>query len=137
MVRQGLALVAAGACSALLVLAGAALPQQPTREDYNSGAFLYRAYCASCHGESGRGDGPVADIGPRPPDLTRLAQKAGGTFPRDDVRAVLSETRRVPGHAVPAMPNWLEIIRRTERDERVVRSSIEALVAHLESLQVR
>jgi mono/diheme cytochrome c family protein len=129
-------------CSALLagstVAAGVwpDMQHRTTREDYNSGAYLYRAYCASCHGPAGRGDGPVADLQRRPPtDLTTLAQKRG-TFSRSDVRAVLEGKRPLEAHSGPDMPAWREILLHTERgDERAVSARIEALVAHLELLQ--
>jgi hypothetical protein len=33
--------------------------KQPTA-DYASGVYLFRTFCASCHGVSGKGDGPIA-----------------------------------------------------------------------------
>jgi mono/diheme cytochrome c family protein len=109
----------------------------PPREDYNSGAYLYRAFCASCHGDSGRGDGPVASLSePRPADLTVLSERAGGVFPRARVMSALDGTSKLAGHDAPAMPNWSRVLRRTEGDdERVVRRRLEALVSHVESLQ--
>ena len=122
--------------SATLLMVWSTTAQDRVREDYNSGAFLYRTYCASCHGATGQGDGPVADLGPRPSDLTRLRAAHGGVFPRGDVRAALAGTRYVAGHATPAMPNWRDILRKTERaDERTLDARIDALVLHLESLQ--
>ena len=39
-----------------------------------SGSEMFRAYCADCHGTSGKGDGPlVAILKLAPPDLTSLA----------------------------------------------------------------
>ena len=38
----------------------------------SSGASLFRENCASCHGKSGNGDGPVAaKLDPKPPNLTK------------------------------------------------------------------
>ena len=129
-------LISIAALLMLWVAASASAPQQAEREDYNSGQYLYRVYCASCHGDTGRGDGPVADLGPRPADLTRLTAKQGGVFPRADVRATLDGTRPLPGHRTGAMPNWRETLRRTERlDERTLNLRIDALVSHIESLQ--
>ena len=118
-------------------VSGAPSQERPPREDYNSGAFLYRAFCATCHGEAGKGDGPVADIADRrPSDLTVLARRHGGTYPRDQVRAVLGNTPPVPGHEPPAMPNWRNVLRKTEGDdERVIRKRLEALVDHVATLQ--
>ena len=109
----------------------------PVQEDYNSGAYLYRAFCASCHGESGKGDGPVADLSERrPSDLTILSTRAGGVFPRVRVLGILDGTAAVRGHEPPAMPNWTRVLRRTEGDdERVVRKRLDALVSHVETLQ--
>jgi mono/diheme cytochrome c family protein len=124
---------------AVLVAVGwmtSAILQTPVREDHNSGGSLYRAFCASCHGSSGHGDGPVADLGPRPSDLTRLSARNAGVFPRADVRATLEGTRRAPGHETALMPNWREVLRKVERsDERTIAARIEALVSHVESLQ--
>ena len=54
------------------------------------GSELYRIFCASCHGNQGYGDGPVAAIlKPAVPDLTRIAARNGGTFPVERVRATI------------------------------------------------
>jgi mono/diheme cytochrome c family protein len=68
---------------------------------------LYDRLCASCHGPDGRGDGPVAkDLVVRPADLTTLAARHGGTFPRERVVNVLSGQRRVAAHGTREMPVW-------------------------------
>ena len=110
---------------------------RPPHEDHNSGAYLYRAYCGSCHGPDGRGDGPVADLTrPRPADLTRLASQHDGVFPRADVRELLAGRRLVTGHDTAVMPNWREVIRRVQHgDDRAADAAIDALVLHLETLQ--
>src|SRR4051794_12575289 len=42
------------------------------------GARLYRAYCAGCHGETGRGDGPAGlRFTPRPTDFVTGPWKRG------------------------------------------------------------
>jgi mono/diheme cytochrome c family protein len=122
--------------AAAVAIASTAAQTRDDRPDYNSGAYLYRAFCASCHGDSGAGDGPVADLGPRPTDLTRLSAAKGGVFPRKDVRAVLDGARPIAAHGAPAMPKWREVLRRVERaDERTIDARLDALVSHLESLQ--
>jgi mono/diheme cytochrome c family protein len=129
-------LFSVAALLAMGVMAWGAAPQKPEHEDYHSGAYLYRTFCASCHGPTGQGDGPATDLGPRAPDLTRLRASNGGVFPRADVRAVLDGTRPVPGHQTSAMPKWRDVLRRTERvDERTLSARIDGLVSHLESLQ--
>jgi mono/diheme cytochrome c family protein len=62
----------------LIVLTAPAFPTtfftSPTGYTVQSiavGAELYSQHCAGCHGQRGRGDGPVAkDLQPPPPDLT-------------------------------------------------------------------
>jgi putative copper resistance protein D len=46
-------------------------PTEYTVQSIAVGAELYAQHCAGCHGQHGRGDGPVAqDLQPPPPDLT-------------------------------------------------------------------
>jgi mono/diheme cytochrome c family protein len=131
--------------TSVLVLAGFAgamsvAPAQtpPARDGKASGAQLYKAFCASCHGETGKGDGPAADLStPRAPDLTMIQRKAGGTFPRAQLLGRLDGTNPPKGHEAQ-MPNWRNVLRRTEGDdERVIQKRLEELVSHVEALQVR
>jgi len=47
-------------------------------------------YCSACHGIGGRDDGPAAPALRTPPaDLTRMAQRRGGRFPRAEIAAVI------------------------------------------------
>ena len=65
------------------------------------GASLYRAYCASCHGAAGRGDGPaVSGLASFVPDLTRIAERDGDC----DVAHVRAHITEAGMHA--AMPDW-------------------------------
>ena len=49
-----------------------------------TGDYLFRTYCAACHGTSAKGDGPLADsMRTRPADLTEIAKRNKGIFPRD------------------------------------------------------
>lgn len=53
-----------------------------------TGAADYAQFCVACHGASGKGDGPAAaGMKPGPADLTQLARKNGGQFPRLRVMA--------------------------------------------------
>jgi mono/diheme cytochrome c family protein len=114
-------------------------PPTPPREDPASGAYMYKTFCASCHGETGRGDGTVSDLlRQKPNDLQRLAESAGGTFPRERVARIIDGRTPLAGHDRAGMPVWGDVFRTTEgTNERAIARRIDALVAHLESLQVR
>src|SRR5436190_24402032 len=85
-----------------LLVVTAALPlivtaQNPaTRQDRSASpevnrAKIFRDNCAACHGPDGKGHGPAAGaLRHAPPDLTLIAQRNGGTFPADKVKAVIA-----------------------------------------------
>ena len=60
-------------------------PRTRTSESINRGRFLYETYCLVCHGQTGRGDGPISSA-------------AGGPF--FGVRSLVSDTiaRRTDGY---------------------------------------
>jgi mono/diheme cytochrome c family protein len=106
--------------------------------DSLSGRDSFERYCASCHGRTGRGDGPVAaEVLTPPADLTTLARRNDGTFPRALVVAYVEGTGRpVPAHGPTSMPVWGSIFRAFDPSDARVRQRIENLVAYIESLQV-
>ncbi|MFO7287122.1 MAG: cytochrome c [Gammaproteobacteria bacterium] len=137
------ALIAANApillATTLGVAAGPALAQTFGLSDY-SGAELFDRFCAACHGSSGRGDGPVAPtLNVAVPDLTRLAERNDGTFPAQDVRAVIDGRALVVAHGPRTMPVWgYEFWVEEGGDieaERNARELIDRLVRHIESIQ--
>lgn len=81
----------------------AALMTTPAHaQDTSEGGMLFRNYCATCHGLTGEGDGPM---GPalllQPTDLTALQSENGGDFPL--VRVIKRIDGRDPlvGHGSP------------------------------------
>lgn len=115
--------------------AGAAATAPPDRRAI--GAQLYRTHCAVCHGEAGRGNGPMALTLRRPPsDLTRYTARNGGTFPSAQLRRVI-DGRDVPSHGPGDMPVWGEVFRRATGDTGQAQARIDALVIFLESIQSR
>jgi mono/diheme cytochrome c family protein len=101
----------------------------------------YRRLCASCHGVDGRGHGPVAPaLAIPPPDLTTLARRNGGVFPRALVEAMLAGGRNVPAHGTREMPVWSERFEPTGTGATAVaaayaRRRTEAVLGYLESIQ--
>jgi len=125
------------------ILAAPAESQNPRPSPTFPGESLvgrdsFDAYCASCHGPGGRGDGPVAPaLKAVPADLTALSSRNDGVFPRAGVRAVLAGTgRTVSAHGTTEMPIWGPLFRMFESDARA-RVRIDNLVTYIESLQTR
>ncbi len=84
---------------------GVSLDEGPThRLSLAAGARVWRARCASCHGQGGRGDGPAGTgLTPPPANLTDAALLAAAT-PLAFYRKV---THGVPGTAMPAFERAL------------------------------
>ena len=136
-----LAVGAAALFAALLLAPAMAAAQEPTSTTQSTaGATFYQTYCVACHGNSGRGDGPLAaSMKRKPSNLTEIAKRNGGLFPSDLVFRTIDGSQPVRGHGGPDMPAWGDAFMRSreagdpERSKRV----IQALVEYLESLQVR
>jgi len=81
------------------------VPVKPTSAA--SGQEMYKSYCAVCHGVDGTGNGPAAPaLKVPPPDLTTLAQKAGGKYPSLKVSSVIRGEEALPAHGSKEMPIW-------------------------------
>jgi mono/diheme cytochrome c family protein len=103
------------------------------------GRASFQAYCASCHGREGRGDGPVAtQLKVRPADLTTIAARREGVFPHDYILQTIDGRIELMAHGGRAMPVWGKIWRPDPSDPE---SEVEAervlteLVHYLESIQ--
>jgi mono/diheme cytochrome c family protein len=103
----------------------------------NSGAEMFKSYCAPCHGADAKGAGPAsADLKTTPPDLTTLAKRHDGKFPSDYVANVLRNGIKAPAHGSSDMPVWGPLLAAVSgRDEAIVSMRISNLVRYLESLQ--
>ena len=72
-----------------------------------SGLQLYKRYCAVCHGNDLKGNGPVSpEFKNLPADLTTLAQRHDGKFPDEYVQNVLRNGVKKPAHGDTEMPIW-------------------------------
>lgn len=72
-----------------------------------SGKELYVRFCASCHGVTGTGDGPVAgSFKVEVPDLTLVAKRAKGLYPRDRIEKIIDGRYIVAAHGSRTMPVW-------------------------------
>lgn len=125
--------VSIGACRSSPV----AMPQP------KDGAALFLTLCASCHGELGRGDGPVAPllVNP-PPDLTSIAQRNNGFFPALEVERVIDGRTGRAVHGTRNMPVWgRQLYFSADANDPVARAradeAIRLLSEHIRSLQVQ
>ena len=89
----------------LIVLLAAGCSSRYAEEP--SGRDVYLRHCASCHGDLGQGDGPVAaSLKKTPTDLTGIAQRAGGRFDERRVMQVIDGRALVAEHGPRNMPVW-------------------------------
>ena len=102
------------------------------------GPDLFRAYCASCHGKDGKGNGPVAPaLKATVPDLTLIAKTNRGTFPVARVRRIILGEGMIASHGSREMPVWGPIFHQVEADVDRGPVRVENLVKYLESIQVK
>lgn len=134
--------------TALLLLTALPLVSLPGRAQTNPAALqqsleqgrrTYQIHCASCHGSTGQGDGPVAkDLKIAPTDLTRLTARNNGQFPRDQTYMTIDGRQEVRGHGTSTMPVWglsFQVQGSDKNQETEVRERIQDLLAYLRSIQ--
>ena len=81
--------------------------EMPTEAD---GLQVFQDNCVMCHGSGGKGDGDAAQMmSPRPPDLTRIALRNRGVFPRAEVLSMIDGYTR-PDVAGVDMPEFGDLL---------------------------
>ncbi len=99
----------------------------------SAGEATYMAYCALCHG-TGTGPGMFADaLNKAAPDLTRVAKRNGGMFPRARVEAIIRDGG-ITGHGTMRLLAWEQYFRQDVPPERTDQI-VEDLVSYLEKQQ--
>ncbi len=87
----------------LSIFASEALAQQTT----DFGKIEFESNCASCHGLTGKGDGPLSLVyRAQTADLTTIQQRNGGVFPAQRMYEVIDGRQEVAAHGPRAMPVW-------------------------------
>ena len=125
---------------ALLAASFASVPLQAADYATYTGKDLFNKFCASCHGTSARGDGPIAkSLRTRPANLTTIARRYGGTFPTKRIEEIVDGRVQVIAHGPSAMPVWGEEFTRSEAGnpdaERDTAQVIHKIVEYLKSIQ--
>ena len=132
--------LAALVSSAGVTVIGASPRTPPAQQTAFAGSDLFRTYCATCHGTGAKGDGPLAEmLKKRPADLTLFAKNNNGTYPAELVGRIIDGREPEPGHGGKDMPVWGDAFKQSESrpDEASIKARVDALVRHLESLQVK
>jgi len=103
----------------------------------SSGKDMYTAYCASCHGKDGKGNGPAASaLKSVPTDLTQLAASNGGRFPENHVYQAIKGDSGTPSHGSKDMPVWGPIFEALgTKNDGVVQLRIRNLTKYIASIQ--
>lgn len=117
---------------ALIAPSNSEAGQKPSFVD--KGHKLFDQYCATCHGLTAKGEGPVAaalKVGP--PDLTAI-QQPGEKFPFYRVQTRIDGEKEVAAHGTSKMPVWGPVLRRTS-GEMQRHADLYSLVKYIESIQ--
>lgn len=128
----------------LLVLAAAILAASTfaAQAQEDPGKTEFMTACAICHGESGMGNGPFADLlNIEVPGLTGLAAANDGEFPFLDTLMIVDGRSGVRGHGGP-MPIWGDRYEKAALEkvgvygaEMITRGRLLTLVEYIESIQ--
>lgn len=105
--------------------------------DPSSGEAMYKAYCASCHGVDGRGEGPAASaLRVRPTNLMMLTAKNKGVFPAAHIAEIIKGDNLTAAHGNKEMPVWGPVfLRLSKSDPAQMQLRIRNLTKYLESIQ--
>ena len=122
----------------LLLIGSAAMAQT---HSVDQGHVLYEAFCASCHGTTGEGDGPTASsLSTRPSNLRLLSARYGSPLPEDQIAKFIDGRIDVKAHGPRAMPVWGETAWAKPEGASGparVKSWVAKVVAYLQSIQKR
>ena len=102
-----------------------------------SGRQMFDAYCASCHGQGGKGNGPAAPaLKSTPTDLTQLAVKNGGNYPASHIVQVIKGDMMTAAHGSKEMPVWGPVFLYLEQqDPAMAQLRVRNLTKYIESMQ--
>ena len=114
-----------------------------TKNGVELGRQEYIKSCAICHGDDGKGDGPLSNrLDKKPPDLTQIQKNNDGIFPFIHLHKVIDGRESIDPHGSRTMPiwgdrlsgeSWFEVS--TKHAETLARGKIFEMLLYLESIQ--
>jgi mono/diheme cytochrome c family protein len=121
----------------LIALCLACMTSVASADDLAEGRALYLQYCASCHGISGAGDGPLAgELTTPPTNLRLLYERFGNPLPEAQIVRYIDGRAEVRAHGPRDMPVWgRRFYYPAHGRQRVIRNAIMKLVIYLQSIQ--
>ncbi len=144
---NGFAVIAVVVAANMTPMDGYAQAPNIDAQTRDIGMREYVNNCAVCHGDWGKGDGPLAVLLKKPvPDLSAIQKNNSGVFPFDRIYGIVDGREEVAAHGLREMPVWgksfskkaegyfLEFVGPKEL-ESFVRGRIVALVGYIYSLQ--
>ncbi|GJL65107.1 MAG: hypothetical protein NPIRA05_00780 [Nitrospirales bacterium] len=101
--RRIAVLIFAGVLIWSVSVAGQVVRAEDAKSDPNNGRTIFEVNCVTCHGESGKGDGPTgAYLSPPPADLTSEDVR---TDPDSELLSIISNG--IPDKGMPAWKSSL------------------------------
>ena len=123
----------------LVILSLVTITASRVAAEAEEGKLLYQVHCLACHGETGRGDGPMkSQLEISIPDLTTITILNEGEFPTEKINQTIDGRHESSAHGTRQMPVWGFTFQSSGRDtdqEAEVRERISALTTYLESIQ--
>jgi mono/diheme cytochrome c family protein len=123
------------------VLSAQTIKKEPAKHTSpTSGVEMYTAYCAACHGLSGKGDGPAAPaLKATPTDLSMLTTHNNGKFPERMVYSAIKGDVNAPvsAHGSKDMPVWGTVLRSVSQSQEEVDLRLANLVNYVKGLQAK
>ena len=120
-----------------LIASMTAVAKAAHADDVAQGRRIYLHYCASCHGQTGEGNGPLAPSLTTPPaNLRRLSEKYGYPLPEDQLARFIDGREAVKAHGPRDMPVWgKRFYPGADGSEQEIKDAISKLVKYLQSIQ--
>jgi mono/diheme cytochrome c family protein len=118
------------------------------QDDPDIGKSAYQSMCAMCHGDDGKGKGPLSQQFNVAVDLTALAKSNNGVLPVSALYNIIDGRKAIAAHGTREMPVWGaynakplypsdKFVDFTHDPELTVRTRILAIIDYLNRIQAK